>query len=393
MRVAIVGAGIGGLTTALALSQRGISPRVVERSPLLEEAGAGIQLSPNAMRVLERLGLAADLRRTMVESRAIIIKRGADGRDILALPLGNALARWGAPYATIRRADLQAILVKAVTEAGIDIALGQTLSPEGSRFANADSPLFLETESQSGALHIEADAVIGADGVWSSVRARMGLRTNLTFQKKRAHRAVVPCERLPRSINAGVTGLWLGDDAHLVHYPVSSGSAVNIVAVVRDDNTAHGWSRPSHGGEVAMAFSRWAKPVRDLIASATEFHSWPLYDRPPETEWTRGRVALLGDAAHPMVPFLAQGGAMAIEDAAVLAARLSEDSGSIGQRLARYAADRQPRTGRVQSEARANGDRYHWGSTKSAVRDFGLSLLGPDRMLARYDWIYRWSPP
>lgn len=393
MRVAIVGAGIGGLTAALALSQRGLVPFLVERSPVLEEAGAGIQLSPNAIRVLERLGLGEALRRTMVESRAIIIRRGADGRDIMALPLGNARSRWGAPYATIRRADLQAALVKAVAEAGVEMTLGQTFSNEGARLPSADSPLHLETESALGARAFEVDAIIGADGALSSVRARMGLRTSLTFQKKRAHRAIVPRERVPRSIDAGVTGLWLGEDAHLVHYPVSSGSALNVVAVVRDDNTAQGWSRPSNGGEVAVAFARWAKPIRDLIASAGDFHSWPLYDRPPDTDWTRGRVALLGDAAHPMLPFLAQGGAMAIEDAAVLASRLSEDSGAVAQRLARYAADRQPRTGRVQSEARANGDRYHWGAAKSAVRDLGLSLLGPERMLARYDWIYRWSPP
>jgi salicylate hydroxylase len=393
MRVSIVGAGIGGLTTALALARRGVEPSLCERSTVLEEVGAGIQLSPNAVRVLEALGLGNAIAASMVESRAIQIRRAQDGREVLTLPLADARQRWGAPYATIRRADLQALLVEAVRAAGVSIDLSQALSAQETELPATDEPARLVLDTPAGAITREADVVIGADGLWSTVRRAMGMTSQPVFQRKRAHRAILPIADLPRAIDPTITGLWLGEDAHLVHYPVSSGREVNVVAVVRDDNAAQGWSRPSEGGEVAIAYARWAKPVRDLIAASSAFHSWPLYDRPPDRAWTRGRTALLGDAAHPMVPFLAQGGAMAIEDAAVLAFRLVDPSVPIPVRLARYAADRQPRTARVQTEARANGERYHWGTTRGTARDIGIALLGAQRMLGRYDWLYRWSPP
>ncbi|MFN8830520.1 MAG: FAD-dependent monooxygenase [Labrys sp. (in: a-proteobacteria)] len=393
MRVAIVGAGIGGLTTAIALARRGLEPRLIERSLVLEEVGAGIQLSPNAVRVLEALGLREAMAESMVEARAIHIRRGQDGREILALPLADARQRWGAPYATIRRADLQSLLVDAVRAARLPLDLGHALVADECRLPATDEAPRLVLDTPAGRMEAEADVVIGADGLWSSVRRAMGQTSAPVFQRKRAHRAILPIADLPRDIDPTVTGLWLGEDAHLVHYPVSSGRAVNIVAVVRDEDAAQGWSRPSADGEVAGAFARWTRPMRDLIAAAPGFQSWPLHDRPPDRAWTRGRTALLGDAAHPMVPFLAQGGAMAIEDAAVLAARLTETSAPLPVRLARYAADRQPRTARVQTEARANGDRYHWGTARSAARDLGLTLLGAQRMLARYDWLYRWCPP
>lgn len=232
-RVAIAGAGIGGLTAALSLAQRGFKISVYEKSAKLEEVGAGIQLSPNAFRILDMLGLGGTLRSYIAEPDSIVVREGADGREIVRMPLQNAQARWGAPYAVIYRADLQKILLDAVLTAGVSVHLSsavETVSSVG-RF-------------ESDGAWQDADVVIGADGLWSIVREGFAESYPPHFAGRRAWRTTLPASHAPEWLRENETGLWLGPGAHLVHYPVRGGAEVNLVAIgeSREFKLSWGWA-------------------------------------------------------------------------------------------------------------------------------------------------------
>jgi salicylate hydroxylase len=387
MTIAIAGAGIGGLTTALALAQRGFDVAIHERAERLEEAGAGIQLTPNALNVLFGLGLRAGLDEQMVRPDVMRIRRGANGKLIQSLPLDLCERRWGSPYGVIHRADLQAVLLEAVQRQGIPLGLGHDVGAVKQDGAGVDISF------ATGQPAIRADLLIGADGLWSTIRTSLGLTEPPRFAGKRAWRAVLPMEEVPALFRGKAAGLWLGERAHLVHYPLRAGKAFNLVAVTHDTDTGAGWSTPQGVGALLPHFAGWDDRVRSLLGSIPDWRTWPLFERPLETAMARGRIALLGDAAHPMLPFVAQGGACAIEDAAELAAQLGRSrSGDAVARLQSWSALRLPRVSRIQAEARGNGERYHWRWPQSAIRDIGLATLGGRRLLERYDWIYGWKP-
>jgi salicylate hydroxylase len=393
--ILIAGAGIGGLTAALALARRGLRVTLFEQAENLEEAGAGIQLSPNATRVLVALGLAARLEPTIIQPSAIRLRSGPSGREIATLRLDAAtLERYGAPYWVIHRADLQKALIDAIAdEPHIALTLGATVAD-----FTIDAMGVRATIHRSSTRPAEADcggaALIGADGLWSRLRSLLGDGTAPRFAGRSAFRAIAPAAQLPPEDREPAVNLWIGPDGHVVHYPVRSGAAVNIVAVSRDPWQSPAWSTGAGRDEVLERFpaSAWAPAVRQLLAVPERWQKWALYDRAPSTSWGRGPVTLLGDAAHPMLPFLAQGAAMAIEDAAILAHELARSAGDRAAALRNYETARRPRTARVQRAARRNDFRYHLRQPAAFVRDAALRALGGERLLAQYDWIYRWIP-
>jgi salicylate hydroxylase len=386
--IIIAGAGIGGLTAALALTRAGYRAVVLERATRLEEAGAGIQLSPNATRVLFDLGLADRLRPHVVAPEVIHIVNGNTGREIVRIPLGSkAEQRYGAPYWVIHRADLQAVLAAAIEEsADVTLRLGTSVED----FAVHQHGVTVQARTDQGTRDEQGIALIGADGLWSALRTRFGDRRPPRFAQRTAWRAVVPIGRLAPEFREPVTGLWLGRDAHLVHYPVKSATMVNIVAIIRDDWHEQGWNAPGVTSELAQRFKNFAPEARALIAMPDRWKKWALFDRPPRRLRAQGPVTLLGDAAHPMLPFLAQGGAMAIEDAAVLAQCLGRDEDTV-RALRAYEYARYRRVARAQAEARRNSWRYHLSGPLAFARDTMLAGLGGERLLRRYDWLYGWK--
>lgn len=386
--ILIAGAGIAGLTAALALSRRGFAVEVIERAGGLAEVGAGIQLSPNASRILIGLGLEARLADAVVVPEAMVVRGGHSGRVIVRSELGEAIARrHGAPWWVIHRGDLQAGLAAAVRETpGVALRLGHTVQGiEGT------GPIRLVAEGQGGAVELTGAAVVGADGIRSAVRRLVGEGPGPVWRGRVAHRATLPVAAVPAGFARPEIGLWLGPDAHFVHYPVSGGRQVNLVAVVADAEPEPGWSQPADRQALLARFARWAAPVRDLIAAAPEIVSWPLSDRPTWFGPGEGPVTLIGDAAHAMLPFAAQGGAMGIEDAAVLAARAAARPDDLAGAFRDYEAARRGRVTNVQALARRNGAIYHMGGPLALARDLGMAVLGGQGILARQDWIYRFG--
>jgi len=256
-------------------------------------------------------------------------------------------------------------------------------------FAVHPHGITVQARTAQGARDEQGIALIGADGLWSALRTRLGERSAPRFAQRTAWRAVVPAARLTDEFRASVTGLWLGRDAHLVHYPVKGNREINIVAIMRDEWHEPGWSAPGQPGELAARFAGFAPQARALIAVPDRWQKWALFDRPPGHPRTSDPVTLLGDAAHPMLPFLAQGGAMAIEDAAVLARCLVRDEDIAGA-LRTYERARRARVARAQREARRNAWRYHLAGPLGLARNIFLAAMGGEKLLRRYDWLYGW---
>lgn len=383
--VVIAGAGIGGLTASLALAARGFRVVVLEKAERLEEAGAGLQLSPNASRILIDLGLQPHLAPHLTLPDAVSIMTARSGGEVIRLPLGAA-ARDDAPYWLLHRADLQAALLAAVTEQpGIELRLGTAVT----EFSTDSAGVTVDD--------IPALALIGADGVRSAVRGRLFPQAQPAFSGLVAWRGTVEAAQLPRDPTPGRVQLWMGPQAHLVAYPVSSGRRINMVAIVPGSEAAPDTEAGNaDGSDIRDHFkaSGWPAPARGLIDAVTDWRRWPLFTMPDGGAWHHGRVALLGDAAHAMLPFVAQGAGMAIEDAAVLAKGLGDAAASgadISAALARYAALRAPRVTRVQRTARQSGRIYHLRGPMALARDLTMRMLGADRLQARQDWIYDWE--
>jgi salicylate hydroxylase len=387
--IVIAGAGIGGLTAALALARAGYRAVIIEQAARPEETGAGIQLSPNATGVLAGLGLIDRLRPHVVAPDAIRIIKAETGRDIARIPLGTeAEHRYGAPYWVIHRADLQRALAAAI-EGSADITL--RLGAKVEDFAPHRHGLTVQLRTAQGLSDEQGIALIGADGLWSTLRGRLGERRAPRFAQRTAWRAVLPAARVTPEFRERVTGLWLGRDAHLVHYPIKGGAAINIVAIVRDEWHSQGWTAPGRATDLLPRFANFAPAARALIGIPESWQKWALFDRAPERIRAQGPVALIGDAAHPMLPFLAQGGAMAIEDAAVLA-RCLEQTDEPAPALRAYERARAGRVARVQREARRNSSRYHLAGPFGFARNLLLRAMGGERLLHRYDWLYDWKP-
>jgi salicylate hydroxylase len=392
--IVVAGAGIGGLTASLALAAQGFRVVVLEKAERLEEAGAGLQLSPNASRILVDLGLQPRLAARAVTPDAISIMSARRGGEIARLPLGEAAGfRAGAPYWVVHRAYLQAALAAHVNDnPDIELRLGCQFED-----VTAHAKGLTVVQRRGMTRHQElATALVGADGIWSAVRHHLFPEVRPQFSGLIAWRGTLDATQLPREYTSARVQLWMGPNAHLVAYPISGGRQINVVAVVPGTWNRPGWSAAGGISEIKAVFasSRWPGPARMMIGAVDDWRKWALFTVPGGGQWTDGAVALLGDAAHAMLPFAAQGAGMAIEDAAVLAKCLGEAAGesaaNIPAALQRYARLRRGRVTRIQRVARRNGTVYHLRGAAALARDLFIRSIGPQRMLARQDWIYDW---
>ena len=392
--VFIAGAGIGGLTASLALAAKGFRVVILEKAERLEEVGAGLQLSPNASRVLCDLGVQDALAGRAVIPDAISLMSARRGGELIRLPLGEAATTAaGAPYWVVHRADLQeALRAKVGGHPDIELRLGCQFEDTATHAKG------LTVVSRTGMTRKQdlALALIGADGIWSTVRQHLFPEVQPRFSGLIAWRGTLEATQLPREYASRRVQLWMGPNAHLVAYPIAGARRINMVAVVPGTWNRPGWSAPADGNELKNIFAApaWPGPARMMIGAVDAWKKFALFTLPEGNEWTKGAIALLGDAAHAMLPFAAQGAGMAIEDAAVLAKCLSEAAGENGAgipaALQRYAQLRRARVARVQRTARRNGAIYHLAGPMALARDLAIKAMGARQMLARQNWIYDW---
>jgi salicylate hydroxylase len=384
--VLIAGAGIGGLAAAIALARRGIPSHVLERRPAFHEEGAGIQIGPNGTRILKYLKAADALRPHVGLPEAICVRDGTSGEELARLPLGRWIAaRHGAPYWVAHRKDLHAALLRtARSEPLVALSMGfgvAEVAADGGHVAVAS------TAGQAWT----GRALIAADGLWSTIRPLLFRTQPPRFAGKSAARSVLALDTLPPEFFKQETGLWLFPDAHIVHYPVSAGAELAVVVIVEDEHEDTEWAAPVHPAWVRQHVPQCAEPLADLLSEAKSWRRWALHTLPPLRGWSRGPIALLGDAAHPVLPFLAQGGVLALEDAVVLAEAMHKFPSDVPGALSWYSHRRRGRAARVAAASQRNGAVYHMAGALARARNLAMRTLGPERLMARYDWLYGWA--
>lgn len=377
LTVLIVGGGIGGLTAALALSRAGYRVSVFERATEFRPIGAGLQLSANALSVLEKIGLTMR-GQNGINIASTDVRDGSSGKLIsrIATPDGNNTL-------VISRPDLQATLLFAVTaDENIDLITGaEVVDMLGGK--SVTSLTLSDGTIRTG------DVLIGADGVWSQTR-RFVNSARPNYSGRIAWRATMPLSQVPKEINRHTVTLWLAKGAHLVTYPIANGTSFNAVGIIQDDWQAEGWTQKGDMTELALAFSAWHGPVQHLLQSTDAWQKWALCTIDPTMNWIKGRMALLGDAAHAMVPFMAQGACMSIEDAWVLASQLSKaDRDSVPAALAAYQTERQSRVTKVWETSMQQGKIYHLSGPMRFSRNLAMQA-GGNILKNRYNWIYDW---
>ena len=388
-QIVIAGGGIAGLAAALACARAGIGVRVFERSAHFSEVGAGLQLGPNATRRLDSLGLGAALRELASFPSRLSVRDAANGTALGELTLGPEIAaRYGAPYATMHRADLQDMLLGAVRLAGVELRAGASIDSvaHGAEVVKVSTPL---------STAIECDALIGADGLWSAVRSHVTGASPPSPTGHLAYRGLMQQADLPASLRQDDVRVWLGPRLHVVAYPVRRGELLNVVAIVQGQSggDVRDWDQSGVTSQLHAALGLMGAPLRDLVHAVDGWRLWSLHDRAPMSgpkEMASGRIALAGDAAHPMRPYLAQGAAMAIEDAVELARCLGavNDAGiDVPSALERYALNRWQRAARVQARSRRNGSIFHSTGFVRWGRDVAMRVLG--EKLLDQPWLYR----
>ena len=388
MRILIAGGGIAGLTAALALLRRGVEVQVLEQAHELREVGAGVQVSANGMRVFADLGIAEEVLALAARPSHREVRLWNTGQAWVSFDLGAAsLARYGQPYVTLYRPDLVAVLESAVRRADPGcIRLGQRAIGCGQSSGAAMLRL------ADGSV-VEGDALIGADGIHSAIRAQLHGASEAEFTGCVAWRGVIPTEALPAHLALPIAANWVGPGRHMVHYPLRGGALTNVVGVVeREDWLDEGWTTPGTHPDMLADFAGWHADVQSLIHAIPQPFLWALKLRRPLPRWTEGRITLLGDACHPTLPFMAQGAVMAIEDGLVLARALT-DIAEVPRALRAYEAARHERTTRVVEGSAANTRRYHnpiLGDPARAAAHVEQELAAAPAM-ERFDWLYRYD--
>ena len=387
----IVGGGIGGLAAALACGQAGARPQVLERAATFSEVGAGIQMGPNVTRTLHAWGLAEDLKAIGFAPRKLEAKDTQTGQVIGSLPLGQrSLDTYGAPYVTVHRADLHRVLLQKLMRSGLaQLHLDSEVeavkqAADGIQISGTSLPASLTEFSQFSAM-------VGADGLWSATRQFVVPRTTPRVTGLLAYRALLPMQFLPEKLRLQDVNVWLGPRLHAVLYPVQCGECLNLVVVVQGQPPANldDWDHAGHKEELDRAMGPIHADLRDMLAAVPAWRLWPLCDRPPlqgPHEMAKGRIALLGDAAHPMRPFLAQGAGMAIEDAAELARSWARADLPVEDRLQMYAQARWARNAQVQQRSIRNGQIFHLQGPLRWGRNVAMKLMGESLM--DVPWLY-----
>ena len=388
-RVLIAGAGIGGLTAALALLQRGFDVDVFEQAEELRELGAGIQLGPNGSRIMLALGLGAAMREVVAEPAAKEVRLWSTGETWTLFDLNrDSLERFAAPYWMVHRGDFHRVLWQAVERAkpgAIHLA---------SRcVACCDRGEAAVLELDDGR-QIAGDLVIGADGVHSRLRAHLFEAAEPQFTGLMAWRGIVPMQRLPAELRRPVGTNWHGPGGHVVTYPLRRGTLLNFVGVVeRDDWRSDGWFEQGSREECAADFAGWHPLVHAIIANVDATYKWALIGRAPMPIWSKGRATLLGDACHPTLPFLAQGAIMAMEDGVVLARTLEAYPGDVARALQRYESLRNERTTRVVQGSAANTGRFHNPvlADPAKASDYMEREYPPGKGRTVFDWLFEYD--
>ena len=384
MKVVIAGGGIGGLSAAIALCKVGFEVEVVERASALQEVGAGLQLSPNATKGLASLGVLEAVAAISSMPETLEMRIGRTGQKVFSIPIAReARNRYGAPYLHAHRADVIDILSRAAVQAGAQIRLGARVSA----YVRDDAGLRVGLDT--GAI-LPCDLLVGADGVRSTVRRQMLGEEAPRFTGAVAWRMTAPADVAPDLPQSAI--VWAGPGKHAVTYRIRRGTLINFVGVVETREwRSESWDQAGDPVELAKIFGDWASPIPDIIASASQCFVWALFDRDPLPSWSEDRVTLLGDACHPMPPFQAQGAAMAIEDAVVLAKCLNAEGVSQAS-LQRYEKLRKPRTSKVLASARANMGVFHRSNVVTQAATYGPMKLAdrlfPSFVRSRQDWIY-----
>ena len=383
--ILIAGGGIGGLALALALARTGRSSVVVERALEFEPIGAGIQIGPNGVRVLARLGLAEALHPLVGTPEALEARAGASGRLLARLPLGAWIAaRHGAPYWVAHRGDLHGVLLQAaLSDPRITVHTGFELASFTAGAAE------VRATNQTD-VTIAAPALVGADGLWSRVREILHPNLAPQFAGATATRTVITAEEAGPLATSSV-GLWLTRDVHVVHYPVRGGSEIALVIIAREEWLGRAWDQTTDARRLLARLSGFHASLREVLAPVEEWRKWALHTLPPLPHWSSGRVTLMGDAAHPMLPYLAQGGVLALEDALVLAECLAAEADE-ARAFRRFESQRRKRATRVQAVSRRQGRIYHLPPPLSWGRDAVLRLTPGAWLMAGFDWMYGWPP-
>lgn len=388
MRVLIAGAGIGGLTAALAFLKRDIDVEVHEQAAELREVGAGIQLSANGTRAFYALGVGDELKALSAETASKELHLWNTGETWRIFDLGKvSVERYGYPYFTVYRPDLLAVLAAAVRREKPDaIRLGSKCTG----FSQDSTEVRLRLESGEA----RGDALVGADGVHSQIRQGLFGQDQPQVTGIIVWRGIVPMERLPKHMARMVGHNWVGPGGHVVHYPLRAGKVMNFVgALERGDWQVESWSARGTTGELSADFEGWHEDIQALIRGIPVPYKWALMTRPPMERWTVGRVTLLGDACHSMVPFLAQGAVMAVEDGVVLARALRELDGDIPSRLARYENARRERTRRAVEGSADNIGRFHNRALAdpAKARDYVEREWAGQNVASRYEWLFKYD--
>lgn len=382
--ILIAGGGIGGFAAALALSRQGYAVHLLEQASEFGEVGAGIQIGPNAFKMFDVLKLTEAINDVAVFPDALIMRDALDGHEIVNVPVGSKAFRdrFKYPYGVIYRPDLHQALIRAC---GDEPLVTSSVNQQVKAFE--DTGEVVRVTLKDGTV-LEGGALIGADGLWSAVRAQLVGDGKPRVSGHIAYRAVLPTPEVPDTIRDNNVVLWAGPRTHLVHYPLHRGDIFNLVAVFHSDRYEEGWDSFGDPEELATHFAGEHEDVLAMLGKIESWRMWVLCDRDPIRDWSEGRVTLLGDAAHPMLQYLAQGACMAIEDGVCLAARLVANKGDFAAAFGEYQRLRYLRTARVQLTARLYGDIYHAAGATADLRDLMLGGIDQSRPGEGMAWLY-----
>jgi salicylate hydroxylase len=380
--VLIVGGGIGGLAAALALSRKGVPVQVIEQAPEFKEIGAGIQLGPNVFRMFEVLGLTEEMSKWAVFPQGLEFRDSMTGKTFVELPVDQRFYdKYRAPYGVIHRADLLNVIYEACKKSDLI-----KLTPSQKVVGIEETASGVTARTESGRTFTGA-ALIGCDGLWSTIRSIVVGDGKPVVSGHIAYRAVIPTPEWPKEYRINKMILWGGEKTHLVHYPLRRGELFNLVVVFHSDRYEEGWDTYGDPEELHQRFAEKCEPVRTLLKKVEGWRMWVLCDRPPIKEWSKGRVTLLGDAAHPMLQYLAQGACMALEDAVCLAEQAVAYGDDYAAAFKKYQELRYLRTARVQMMARVFGEIYHASGVNRELRN---QVLGEWSAEGSFDmsWLY-----